>query len=216
MGTWGHGNLDSDYARDELASRSAALIHSLLLRAARPSSRESDEYDYTTLFVEFELLFALDAAGLLSGHSLPRSELVERLAADYLAGWDAYIDELEPTAEHELKRREVIDATFARFAQLCSKHDDESKPHALPAPPAEAAEPEAAPPEARASKPNTSRPKASRPAPTASRPAPTASSPKASKPKASRPKASKPKASRPKPRAPSRKPKPGATRARAR
>ncbi len=123
MGTWGHGNLDSDYAREELDGRVTALLASLLARAARPTSREADEYDYTTLFVELEIAIALATANLIEGRYLPRSVAIDELALDYIAGWDAFIDELEPTAEHKRERRKAILDTFARFAKLCAPHD---------------------------------------------------------------------------------------------
>ena len=122
MGTWGHGNLDSDYARDELAGRSKTLVDALMERAARPDSREGDEYDYTTLFVELEIAIALDGAKLLVGSTLPAADAVRALATDYLAGWDANIDALEPTPEHKRERRRIIAATFERFAKLCATH----------------------------------------------------------------------------------------------
>lgn len=121
MGTWGHVNLDSDYARDELGERVHELVGSLMARARGAQSRECDELDYTALFVEFEVLFALDDKQLVSIDTLPAPEEVEQLKADYLRDWDTHIDDVNPTAEHKLKRRGCIVQTFDRFRQICAR-----------------------------------------------------------------------------------------------
>jgi hypothetical protein len=87
MGTWGSGNLDNDYARDELDDRSAKLIKTLMRRARRKTSRQADEYDYTTLFAEFEIVFALEARKLIGGHLLPSPEAVEELKWEFIRDW---------------------------------------------------------------------------------------------------------------------------------
>jgi hypothetical protein len=125
MGTWGAGNLDSDYALDEISTRSAALIDGLMERARRRTSREWDEYDYTTLFVEFEMVFALEARGLMSESGWPTPEEVEALKKDFIAEWDAGVAEAPASSEHWAKRRPVILRTFSRFKRLCKKYADE-------------------------------------------------------------------------------------------
>lgn len=123
MGTWGPGNLDNDYALDELCDRSAALIESMMERARRKESREGDEYDYTTLFVEFEIVFALDAKGLLKSGALPSPEEVEELKTSYIADWEPYYrDNLEAKPDHLKARRQCIARTFNRFKRICAKH----------------------------------------------------------------------------------------------
>jgi hypothetical protein len=119
MGTWGPGNLQNDYALDELGERSRVLIEALLERARRKTSRESDEYDYTTLFVEIEIVFALHAKRLLETSCLPPAEEIEQLKQSYLRDWDAYIDSLQPTAGFKRDRRRVIVATFNRLKRIC-------------------------------------------------------------------------------------------------
>lgn len=89
MGTWGAGNLDNDYALDELSTRTDKLIRALMRRAKRKTSREADEYDYTTLFVEFEMVFALEAKGLPTG-TFPTDTDVEKLKQSFLTDWDAH------------------------------------------------------------------------------------------------------------------------------
>jgi hypothetical protein len=122
MGTWGNGNLDNDCAWDELSDRSHELVTALLDRARMPESRQADEYDYTTLFVEFEILFALDSKGLISGVKLPQPCEVEELKWSYIDDWTSYIDGLKPTADHKRLRRMAILRTFNRFKQICAKH----------------------------------------------------------------------------------------------
>jgi hypothetical protein len=131
VGTWGHGNLDSDYALDELSSRTTELVTGLMDRARTAESREADEWDYTTLFVELEIVFALEAANLMHAARLPPAAEVRELAADYIADWDEYIVELDPTANHESERRRIILESFERFAVICEKH---ARPPATPAP----------------------------------------------------------------------------------
>jgi hypothetical protein len=142
MGTWGHGNLDSDYALDELGARSGALVKEMLLRAQRSDSRQWDEYDYTTLFVEFEIVFALDAAKLLKvGRStLPAPDAVRKLAHDYITEWDRFDADDGPGPQ----RRKVILDTFERFAHLCQAHGGEAGLPQPPKPPAPVAKKAAA------------------------------------------------------------------------
>jgi hypothetical protein len=122
MGTWGSGNLENDYVWDELDDRSAKLINALMKRARRKTSREGDEYDYTTLFAEFEIVFALEARKLISGHLLPTPEAVEALKWDFIRDWDASIDALQPTESHKKDRRRCILQTFGRFKRICAKY----------------------------------------------------------------------------------------------
>lgn len=125
MGTWGHGNLDSDYALDELSTRTNELLTSLLRRAQRKESREYDEYDHTTLFVELEIVFALDAHDLMSTGRFPAGASVRTLALEFLVAYDEYMEGPWP------ERRAKIAETFERFAALCDKHEGT---HPLPGP----------------------------------------------------------------------------------
>jgi hypothetical protein len=119
MGTWGDGNLQNDSALDELADRTSGMVKALIDRAKRPSSRECDDYDYTTLFVDFEIIFALDAKRLLESTALPSPDEVEELKWDYIRDWDVNIDQLGPTPEHKKSRRRCILRTFDRFKRIC-------------------------------------------------------------------------------------------------
>lgn len=125
MGTWGPGNLDNDYAAEALSMRGQELVQGFLDRARRSESREADEWDYTTLFVELEILFALDERGLLRG-PLPDPGDIQALSTDYLTGWDAMIDEVGPTEAHKVGRRRIIEQSFERLRQLCERYAAEA------------------------------------------------------------------------------------------
>jgi hypothetical protein len=125
MGTWGPGNLDSDGALDELATRSAELVTQLWTRAQTKESWQADEWDHDALFVDFEILFALEEGGLLSSGTLPPPTEVDPVRDRWLAGWDAYIDELHPQPGFKEERRAVIAKTFARFRSICAKHHED-------------------------------------------------------------------------------------------
>jgi hypothetical protein len=126
MGTWGAGNLDNDYAGDELSDRGTDLIKTLWARAKDKKSREGDEYDYTTLFVEFEIAFALESHSLLRSGFFPTPEEVKQLKQEYLAEWEPYYRRLggnsERSEEHLQERRKCIAKTFDRFRRICAKH----------------------------------------------------------------------------------------------
>jgi hypothetical protein len=95
MGTWGPGNLDSDGALDEVAERSHALVEQLWRRLHTRQSWETDEIEYDALFVDFEIVFALEANGVFDGYALTQLENFEQVRDRWLAGWDDYIDRLE-------------------------------------------------------------------------------------------------------------------------
>jgi hypothetical protein len=143
MGTWGDGNLDSDYAFDELSTRTTELLTAILQRAQRKESREFDEYDYTTLFVELEIAFALDAAKLLREAKFPAGDAVRALAQDFIADWAAYMGEDNATPAHVDGRRAVILESFERFAKICEAQGGQGPIPPL-APPKKPAKPKTA------------------------------------------------------------------------
>jgi hypothetical protein len=101
------------------------LIEALMERARSKASREWDQYDYTTLFVEFEIVFALHARGLMAEHSWPTPAEVEELKKSFISDWDAGIPKGPDVSEHWAKRRRVILRTFSRFKRLCAKYNDD-------------------------------------------------------------------------------------------
>lgn len=122
MGTWGAGNRESDGALDELAERSNALVKQLWERAQTQESWEADEYEYDALFVDFETLFALEDAGVFNGWNLATPDQVEPVRAAWLSGWDGYFDGLAPKEGFKASRRAVIETTWQRFIDICSKY----------------------------------------------------------------------------------------------
>lgn len=100
--------------------RGNEIIERLLSLAKNPRSREADEAEYYALFVDFEFVFALNTKGLFACQFPPADEIVE-LRDDYIAGWDAYIDNLKPKAEFKRKRRSHILRTFNRFIRICEQ-----------------------------------------------------------------------------------------------
>ena len=103
-----------------MSERSSALLERLLTLARNPLSREADEPEYYDLFVDFEILFAINSKGLLVG-TLPAPDEIERLRDDYISGWDAYIDKLQPKPDFKIKRRRHILRTFNRLVKLCKQ-----------------------------------------------------------------------------------------------
>ena len=121
MGIWGPKNLDNDY---ELGERIDKLVKRLWSRAKKKTSRKGDEYDYTTVFVEFEILFAIDDRKLLQNRCgvMPTPNEVEAVKLDYIRDWDKNIDALEPTEEHKRDHRKAILQTFNRFKRISRRH----------------------------------------------------------------------------------------------
>ena len=116
MGYWGPGNLDSDYALDELSFRTDKLVRSFLRRARKKVSREWDEYEHTALLMDFEYFFALESRGLLVGQ-LPEPEAIDTLKASFLADYDAYCEDQPRPAF-----RTVLARNFSRLRRICVKH----------------------------------------------------------------------------------------------
>ena len=126
MGTWGPGNLENDSALCELSDRSHKLVKTMMARAKRKRSRRYDEYDYTTLFVELEIIFALESKGLLSG-VLPEPDDVESLKTGFINDWESYFLNLVPDANLDA-RRKCITRTFNKFKRICAKHKADGWP----------------------------------------------------------------------------------------
>lgn len=127
MGTWGPGNLENDYVGDELGDRTHKLMESLLERARNKLSRDEGEYEHTALIVDFEILFALDANGLLYCNNLPAVEDVEQLKRDFIREWDVHIEGYDPKPEYKQGRRQVILRTFDRLKKICSRRAKEQQ-----------------------------------------------------------------------------------------
>lgn len=126
LGTWGHGNLDSDMALDELICRSDALIRELLERARRKEGREYDERDYVKLFVDFEILFALESKNLFQPSKLPTPDEIDYLRADYIEDWQRYYEDAGVEKKHVTSRKRSIVKTFNKLRKICESHRTEA------------------------------------------------------------------------------------------
>lgn len=122
MGTWGSGNLDNDTALDELGDRSADLVKQLWTRLQTQESWEADEWAHAALFVDFEVLFALEAGGVFNGWTLPPVDEFDAISVGWLAGWGDYFEGMGATEAFAAERRAVIDATFSKFRDICAKY----------------------------------------------------------------------------------------------
>ena len=120
MGYWGTGNLENDYAAEDLAERTEKMVRAMLRRARRKVTRQWDEYDHTALLVDFEILFALEAKQLLTC-DLPAAEEMAKLKASFLKDYDAYTN----PDEHGPEFRKALAKTFDRFQRICAKHADD-------------------------------------------------------------------------------------------
>lgn len=127
MGTWGPGNLENDYAGDELGDRTHKLVESLLERARNKLSCDQGEYEHTALIVDFEMVFALDAKRLLYCNNLPAVEDIEQLKHEFIREWDVHIEGYDPKPEYKKERRKVILRTFNRFKKICSRREKENQ-----------------------------------------------------------------------------------------
>ena len=74
MGTWGAGNTENDTALDIVGEKSDALIKSVIDALNTKESTEADEFAYGLMFLEMEMIFALDAHKLFNGWSLPGTD----------------------------------------------------------------------------------------------------------------------------------------------
>ncbi|MDX3076258.1 DUF4259 domain-containing protein [Streptomyces sp. NPDC088354] len=118
MGGWGAGNFDEDTAADHLGLLTGRLTAEVA-RAMEgdPSDLEPDEYWGVAVPCNLELLHLLATQGW-AGATLPATATVLAWKARYLAVWDAAVDGLEPGAEYRARRREVLERTFDRLAEV--------------------------------------------------------------------------------------------------
>ena len=125
MGAWGTGNLENDDAQDEIYDRSVALVDQLWTRIQKQKSWEADEEEYGALFVDLETLFALEAGGVFNGQRLTELEDVDAVLSTWLSGWSEYFPDMAEDDAVVRARREVIEATFARFREITAKHSQQ-------------------------------------------------------------------------------------------
>jgi len=114
LGTWGPGNFENDYALDYLSDIVAQLVRDIE-DSFEGTKADPDELGEAVLVPSVAILI------LLCEHchaTSPRKEVVREWKHKYLQNWDAYIDQLHPKPDFKLQRREIINATFDRLAEL--------------------------------------------------------------------------------------------------
>lgn len=127
MGTWGSGNFDDDTAADHLSSITAKLRDDIAKAIAdAPGDIEPDEYGGVMVPCNVELL-ALIAKQRWVGTTLPAADTVAQWKKTYLAVWDGYIDDLEPSPEWKKKRRAVLAKTFDALHAQCAAREEQPK-----------------------------------------------------------------------------------------
>ncbi|MDT0265895.1 DUF4259 domain-containing protein [Streptomyces sp. DSM 44915] len=125
MGTWGHGNFDSDTAADHLALVIDRLVTEVgQVITGDPVRLEADEYWGVAVPCQLELLTVLARAGY-GGGMLPKPEAVAVWRERYLSAWERSIDELEPSPEFRAERLAVLRRTFDEFAAVSAAAEAE-------------------------------------------------------------------------------------------
>jgi hypothetical protein len=128
MGTWGAGNFDDDTAAGHLGSITQRLRDDVAAAIAKGGvAIEPDEYGGVMVPCNVELL-ALLAEQRWVGVMLPDVATAERWKARYLATWDAYIDELEPSDAWREQRRAVLVTTFDRLVAVADRERHAAPP----------------------------------------------------------------------------------------
>ncbi|VAW82787.1 hypothetical protein MNBD_GAMMA12-2910 [hydrothermal vent metagenome] len=127
MGVWGVGNIENDYAWDELEERSNKLVRALLKRAKKKTGQHFDMDDHYILFVEFEIVFAFESRGLLCA-PLPIPTEIEDLKLKFVKGWLKSFTEESCASEDTINDRErVIVNTFNKFKRICKKYHEKNE-----------------------------------------------------------------------------------------
>ena len=124
MGTWGHGNFDSDTAADHLSIVTGRLIDEITeAMAGDPVEIEPDEYWGVAVPCNLELLHLIaqqDYAGAL----LPDPDTLADWKTRFLAVWDESIDGLAPAPAVKQQRRATLVRTFDQLAELAARRQD--------------------------------------------------------------------------------------------
>ena len=112
MGTWGAGNFDNDAANDYIDDLCHELADQVEQCFAVEGGCDLEETGEGTLIPTIEILSVLCE---YSSGLPPEPERVAEWKQKYLAIYDEEIDYLDPTPEHKVERRRVIEDTFAKL-----------------------------------------------------------------------------------------------------
>lgn len=110
MGTWNVGNFDNDEALDyvgELMDELEARVDKFL-GSTDPDLGEGESMVLPTIVI-------MQLLSEHTGAAPPKPDLIEKWRENYLAVFDAQIDDFEPADGYKDKRREVIARTFKGF-----------------------------------------------------------------------------------------------------
>lgn len=132
MGAWGAGNFEGDNPRDFLANMVARWERVIDRALAGESTEEVAAFRFAPGFEALdgailptvEILVAV--AEKLPCDHLPGPSRVARWSSRALRIYDAEIDRWDPDEDYKVERRSVIEATFARLAELVADRDDEA------------------------------------------------------------------------------------------
>jgi hypothetical protein len=131
MGDWGPGNFQDDTSSDHLVLFIKPLVEQIEATSNDPAAMEPDEYEGIAMICNVEILACLGEhlgrhngepppKGVVVGFTVPEPKVIERWRTQYLAVWDAKIDELAPKPEYKTKRRAIIEKTFDRLSKVAA------------------------------------------------------------------------------------------------
>lgn len=125
MGTWGPGNFDNDIAADHVTRLSDGILRRLRRSIKTPKKLEPDEPESFVFMADLQLLTVIAGAVRsdppfkeLALRLVPERAELEHWKKSYLAVWDEYIDELNPSPEFKRARRDAIKETFDEIIEL--------------------------------------------------------------------------------------------------
>lgn len=122
MGRWGIENLECDGAQDALANYCDDLFSKIVELLKHPRVHEYDDEPIDELFVNLEVVFALDDRGMIS--TSPSADEVEPLLSAFLQKWEEYSG---PSSE----RRQIIEGTSQRLLSIISGSAPDGLSHRL-------------------------------------------------------------------------------------
>jgi hypothetical protein len=114
MGTWGEGNFDDDGALDYLAEVLRSLVQRIEDVFADEGRLMLDEEGEAILMPSVQIISTLCEH---CGGVPPTEATVKKWRKKYLRIFDKQIDGLSPKGDFKVRRRAVIENTFARLEE---------------------------------------------------------------------------------------------------
>lgn len=133
MGTWGAGNFEADDPREFLANLVARWERIIDQALAGEPTEEVAGFHFEpgcetldgAIMPTVEILVAV--AERLPCDHLPGPSRVAQWSAQALRTYDSDIDRWGTDGEYKAERRAVIEATFARLAEIVAEREDEAE-----------------------------------------------------------------------------------------